>query len=63
MMKAAIDFSDGVIIGSPKINPEIVNYLKEIDKPYLEFQAMDRYVDAYNDFYEEIIVNDHVTVD
>jgi starch synthase len=63
VIKAAIDFSDGVIIGSPKINPELVSYLKEIDKPYLEYQTMDRYVDAYNDFYEEIIVNDPVTVD
>jgi starch synthase len=63
MIKAAIDFSDGVIIGSPKINPEIISYLKEIDKPYLEYQPMDKYVDAYNDFYEEVIVNDPVTVD
>jgi starch synthase len=63
VIKAAIDFSDGVIIGSPKINPELISYLKEIDKPYLEYQPMDRYVDAYNDFYEEVIVNDPVTVD
>ena len=63
VIKAAIDFSDGVIIGSPKINPELVSYLKETDKPYLEYQPMDRYVDAYNDFYEEVMVNDHVIVD
>ncbi|MDP1620999.1 MAG: glycogen/starch synthase [Bacteroidales bacterium] len=62
VIKAAIDFSDGVIIGSPKINPELISYLKELDKPYLEYQTMDRYVDAYNDFYEEVIVNDPVTV-
>ena len=63
VIKAAIDFSDGVIIGSPKINPELLSYLKETEKPYLEYQPMDRYVDAYNDFYEEVIVNNQVAVD
>jgi len=58
--KAAIDFSDGVIIGSPEVNPEIINYLNEHDKPVLEFQPMDKYVDAYNDFYDEILVNENV---
>ena len=63
VIKAAIDFSDGVILGSPNVNPELIRYLKEIDKPYLEYQPMDRYVDAYNDFYEEIMVTDSVTVE
>ena len=63
VIKAAIDFSDGVIIGSPKVNPELINYLKEIDKPWLDYQPMDRYVDAYNSFYDEILVNDAVSVE
>lgn len=63
VIKAAIDFSDGVIIGSPKINPELMAYVRETEKPCLEYQTMDRYVDAYNEFYEEILVNDQVTVD
>jgi len=61
--KAAIDFSDGVVIGSPTVNPELIRYLKDTEKPYLEFQPMDRYVDAYNDFYEEVMVNESVAVD
>ena len=63
VIKAAIDFSDGVIIGSPKVNPELVRYMQETDKPYLDFQPLDRYVDAYNDFYEEILVHNQVAVD
>ena len=63
VIKAAIDFSDGVILGSPKVNPELISYLQETDKPYLDFQPLDRYVDAYNEFYEEILVNDQVAVD
>jgi len=58
--KAAIDFSDGVIIGSPEINPEVVKYLNEVDKPILEFKSMDTYIDAYNEFYDEILVNEQV---
>lgn len=63
VIKAAIDFSDGVIIGSPKVNPELVRSMQETDKPYLDFQPLDRYVDAYNDFYEEILVHNQVAVD
>ncbi|MDD4554052.1 MAG: glycogen/starch synthase [Bacteroidales bacterium] len=63
VIKAAIDFSDGVIIGSPKVNPELISYLKEIDKPWLDYQPMDRYVEAYNDFYDEILVHDTVPVE
>ncbi len=63
VMKAAIDFSDGVVIGSPKIHPELRSYLKETDKPCLEYQTMERYVDAYNEFYDEILLSAPVTVD
>jgi len=63
IIKAAIDFSDGIIIGSPAIHPELVEYLKESDKPYLEYQSPDRYVDAYNEFYDEVLVSESVAVD
>jgi len=63
LMKSAIDFADGVIIGSPSVNPEIMDYLKIIDKPFLKFQPMDRYVEAFSDFYDEILVAEPVSVD
>jgi starch synthase len=63
IMKAAIDFSDAVIFGSPKINRELEGYVKESEKPYLEFQPMDKYINAFSDFYDEILVNESVTVD
>jgi starch synthase len=58
--KAAIDFSDGVIIGSPDINKDLIKYINEIDKPILKFQSMDTYIDAYNEFYNEILINEQV---
>ena len=63
IMKAAIDFSDAVIFGSPKINRELEGYVKESEKPYLEFQPMDKYINAFSDFYDEILVDESVTVD
>jgi starch synthase len=61
IMKAAIDFSDATIIGSPDINTEIRKYIRESEKPHLDFQPLDRYIDAYSDFYDEILVNETVT--
>lgn len=55
MMKAAIDFSDGVIIGSPDIHPEVAEYLGQSGKLHLPFQPQENYIDAYNDFYEEVL--------
>jgi len=63
MIKAAVDFSDGIIFGSPEINPELRKYVKDSGKPYLQFQPMDKYIDAYSDFYDEILITESVEVD
>jgi starch synthase len=63
MVKSAIDFSDAVIIGSPKINEEVLRYLKESDKPFLEYQSKENYIEAFSDFYDEILVSETVTVE
>ena len=55
LTKAAIDFSDGIIIGSEKINPEIADYVKASKKPVLEYQSSDNYAETYNAFYDTIL--------
>lgn len=55
LMKNAIDFSDAVIFGSEKINPKIEEYVKSSEKPFLEYQSPENYVDAYNDFYDSLL--------
>lgn len=55
MMKAAIDFADGIICSSPEINAEVLSYAKESGKPLLEFQPEEVYIDAYNEFYNKIL--------
>ncbi len=55
LMKTAIDFSDAVIYGSEKINPELDKYAKSSQKSILEYQSPENYVDAYNNFYDNLL--------
>ncbi len=55
MMKSAIDFSDAVIVGSENINPELLSYAHQSDKPFLDLQPMDSYIDVYSNFYDELV--------
>lgn len=55
LIKAAIEDSDAIIIGSEKINPEIEKHLKTIKKPVLAYQDGDSYIDTYSEFYDEVL--------
>jgi starch synthase len=59
--KMAVNFADGVIIGSKQINKEVENYIYSSEKPYLQHHESEQYVDAYSKFYDKILtatVND-----
>ena len=56
--KAAIDYADGIIIGSEKINSEVEKYARDSGKPMLEYQEEETYMDAYNEFYDEVLVSE-----
>jgi len=62
IIKAAIDNADGLVFGSPEINPELLSYMKESGKPILDYQPMENYIDAYSDFYDELLVNEPATI-
>ena len=55
MIKAAIDFSDAVIQGSPEINAELTEYIVETKKPSLAYHPMETYLDAFSSFYDEVL--------
>lgn len=55
VMKAAIDFSDGVICSSPNASQELIDYALSSGKPFLENQPEDVYIDTYNEFYNKIL--------
>jgi len=60
MMMAAIDYSDGIIISSEQINPEVLEYLNQSGKSFLDFKPMDRYIEAYSDYYKNILLQNNV---
>jgi len=56
LTKMAIDMSDAAIIGSSEINKSIYKYIKSVKKPVLEYKPEEEYIDAYSDFYDEILM-------
>ncbi len=56
LMKLAINFSDGVIIASEKINKDILSYLKKSNKPVLDYNGDEKtYVGEYAAFYDTLL--------
>jgi starch synthase len=55
-----VEYSDGVIIGSQKINKEIADYVGKTGKPVLDFQGDEQYLDAFSDFYDKILIEEPV---
>jgi len=55
--KLAVNFSDGVIYGSPKINNEVDEYIKTTNKLVLPYQDPEQYIESFNNFYDQILNN------
>ncbi len=53
--KLAVNYADGVIIGSENINENVQNFAKNSDLPVLDYQNPEEYMDAYNAFYDQIL--------
>lgn len=55
LSKLAIEMSDAAIVGSETINTELLSFIKDPKKPYLDFQSEDNYLDAYSKFYDTLL--------
>jgi len=53
--KYAAKWSDGIIKGSEKLDPELEKYINSLDKPILEHQNEDSYIEEYNNFYDSVL--------
>ncbi|MGD9977116.1 MAG: glycogen/starch synthase [Bacteroidales bacterium] len=53
--KLAINYSDGIILGSDVINEELMAYITSLKKTTLNYQDEEKYIDAYNDFYDTVL--------
>lgn len=54
--------SDAVIMATQNPSTAFRNHIKKAGKPVLEYQSPDNYIDAYNSFYDEILMEDSVLV-
>jgi starch synthase len=55
LIKFAVQYSDGIILGSDNINHEITDNLKKSKKPVLGFQSAETYIEEYSKFYDKIL--------
>ena len=55
--RLALKFSDGIILGSKKMNTEVKSLLKEVNIPVLDYVSPEKYIEAYSVFYDEILTN------
>jgi starch synthase len=61
--KLAIDYSDAVIKGAPKINSDIEKYVKKSGKMALDFKTKEEYIAAYSEFYDAVLAEEPLLVD
>ena len=54
LCKLAIDYSDGIIEAGPDINPDLLQYAKDNNKPILPNPGED-FGEAYEAFYDQLI--------
>ena len=57
LTRLALDMSDAAIIGSTEINKSVQKYIKTIKMPVLDYKAEEEYIDAYSEFYDELLMN------
>ena len=63
LTRTAIKYADAVIIGEEELTPEAAAAATGADKPLLGFKDEESYLDAYSEFYTEILANDSVLAD
>lgn len=52
---AAINKADAIIKGAEKLSTKVENHIKKSGKMVLPYQPDESYVEAYNNFYDEIM--------
>ena len=58
--KLGIQYADGIIKASAKLQPEVEKYILKTGKPVLDYQDPENYIDAYNAFYDQVLMEEEV---
>jgi len=58
LSKLAIDFSDGIIVGSSQVNPVLIDYAEHKENAhFLPYQPGDSYIEVFDNFYDQLLLN------
>lgn len=57
LMKTAIDYSDALIKGSIELPKQLEDYLKDCNKPFLEYYSIEEFAEPYAEFYDTKVLN------
>jgi starch synthase len=61
LIKLAVNYSDGIILGSDNLNANVLEYINSAKKPLLPYQNSENYLDIYDEFYNQFL-NDNTKV-
>lgn len=60
LVKHAISFSDGLVETETGVNPELLGFARNLNKPVLEFTGTESLADACSVFYDEVLLGEQV---
>lgn len=60
LIKIAVTYSDGVIIGSENLPEELESFLDKVEIPKLDYHSIEEFTQAYQDFYLKDILNEEI---
>jgi starch synthase len=56
IMKATINHSDAIIIGSEQVSSSLTKFIESSGKPFLPFVPKEKFAEAYTDFYKNRVL-------
>jgi starch synthase len=56
IMKATINHSDAIIIGSEQVSSSLTKFIESSGKPFLPFMPKEKFAEAYTDFYKNRVL-------
>ncbi|MBT6438851.1 MAG: glycogen/starch synthase [Flavobacteriales bacterium] len=63
LQKLGAQYADGIIMGEETINAELNSYITSLEKPLLECQLEESYIEQYSQFYDAILETEEVLVE
>lgn len=61
--KLAINMADAIVYGSEEISADVIAHAEASGKPILEYQGKEAYVEAYSEFYDQVIEKESALVE